>query len=123
MAGSDYVPKFLGGCTITCTATADITAGQLVVVSGDYKVAPSSAAAQSQFGVAVRSVKSGQRVAVWFEGVHQLAASGAISAGTAVVGAASGAVAAATAETPAGEVVGYALAAAANSLVDVRLSY
>ncbi|KLO31589.1 hypothetical protein ABW16_01785 [Mycolicibacter heraklionensis] len=123
MAGTDYMPKFLGGCTITCIATADITAGQLVVNSGDYKVAPASAAAAKQFGVAVRTVKAGQKVAVWFEGVHPLAASGAIAAGAPVIAAASGAVAAAAVDTPVGQIVGYAMAAAANSLVDVRLSY
>lgn len=123
MAGSEYVPKFLGGCEVTFTTTAAVTAGQLVVVNGAYTVAPASAAAQSQFGVAAASAASGATVSVYFEGVHTLAASGAIAAGAAVTAAAAGAVAAATAETPAGEIVGYALAAAANSVVDVRLSY
>lgn len=123
MAGSEYVPKFLGGCEVTYTAAAAVTAGQLVEVTGAYQVSPASAAAQAQFGVAAQSAGVNATTAVYFEGIHTLAASGAITAGQAVTAATGGAVAAATSSTPAGEIVGYAQAAAANNLVDVRLSY
>lgn len=123
MAGTEYVPQFLDGGEITCTASGSITAGQLVVVTGNYAVATATAAAQSQFGVAAASAASGAKVPVYFEGVHTVGATGSIAAGVAVTAASGGTVSAATSETPAGEIVGYAFTAAANSVVDVRLSY
>lgn len=123
MAGFEYVPKFLCAGEISFVAAANVVAGQLVQVTADYQVSPSSAPGQEQFGVAAMTVASGGSLSVYFEGVHTLSASGAIPAGAAVVAGAAGAVAAATASTPAGEVVGYALNTATNGQVDVRLSY
>jgi predicted RecA/RadA family phage recombinase len=126
MAGQDYVPLYLPGHEVTCTAAAAITAGQLVYVSagtvgGNPSVSPTSAATAAQCGVAAQTVASGQQVDVWFGGVHVLAASGAIAAGVPVVAAASGAVADGSADTTYSQIVGKAWSAASNSQVVVKL--
>ena len=125
MAGQDYVPDFLCGDELTCTAGANITAGQLVYVSGNTwpnpTVSPTSAATAAQCGVAANTVSSGGLVDVYFAGVHQLAASGSITAGDPVIAAASGAVADLSSGTTYSQVVGKALTTAASSLVHVRL--
>ena len=120
MAGYDYVPLFLPGCEVSVTAGAAVTAGQVVVVSEDNTVSPSSAASEALTGVAAQTVASGAPLSVWFSGVHVLAASGAIAAGGAVTATDSGAVAAypTTGGDPA-TIVGRALSAASNNQVTV----
>jgi hypothetical protein len=126
MAGSDYVPDFLPGHEITCTAGANITKGQLVFVSGNSwpnpTVSPTTAATAAQCGVAANTVASGGTVDVYFKGVHQLAASGSITAGDPVVAAAAGAVADIASGTTYDQIVGKALTTAASSLVHVMLA-
>lgn len=122
MAGSDYVPNFLPAFQITCTAAAAITQGQLVYVSGNYAVTPTSAATSARCGVAAQTVPSGSPVDVYFVGVHTLTASGAITAGDPVVAAASGAVADLGAGTNYSQVIGNALTTAANGQVQVFLN-
>lgn len=97
MAGQDYVPAFLPGHEISCTAGANITAGQLVYVSANSwpnpTVSPTTAATASLCGVAANTVASGAPVDVYFKGVHALTAAGTVTAGDNVVAAASGQVA------------------------------
>lgn len=121
MAGSDYVPAFLPGDQLSLTAGAAITQGQLVYISAANTVSPTTAATESWIGVAAQTVPQGQPVDVYTEGVHILAASGAIAAGAAVVAATGGAVATIGSVTDYAEVVGVALSAAANNQVTVKL--
>ncbi|TDH57542.1 DUF2190 family protein [Mycobacterium eburneum] len=121
MAGSDYVPLFLPGSQVSFTAGAAITQGQLVYISADNTVSPTTAATEAWIGVAAQTVPSGAQVDVYTEGVHLLAASGAIAAGAAVVAGAAGAVATIGSVTDYAEVVGVAISAAANSQVAVKL--
>jgi hypothetical protein len=135
MAGQDYVPDFFPGHQVSCIAGANITQGQVVYVSANTwpnpTVSPTSAATEALCGVAAATAASGAVVNVYFTGIHQVAASGSITAGGPVAAAASGAVAAAadpTANTSTGVISGYgvvignALTTAASSLVHIRLN-
>lgn len=118
-----YSPVWFPGDTFSSVTSATTTAGQLVYVSGDNTVAPTTAATAAWIGVAAQDAASGAGVTVYTEGVHELAASGAITAGDLVIPAAAGAVAtigSATATTDS-QIVGVALAAAASSKVTVLL--
>lgn len=93
-------------------ASADITKGQVVVVSGDMKVAPASAASAAVIGVAMFDAKQGDPVSVETEGLFSLTASGAITAGAQVESAADGKVA--TKGGTVTKVIGIALNTASN---------
>jgi predicted RecA/RadA family phage recombinase len=118
---ADHTPIHKPGDAITMTASANITGGQLVIVSGADTVAPSSAASAAWLGIAAFDAASGEKVTVLTGGVHEIAASGAIAAGAAVIGAAAGAVATIGSETNYATVVGVALAAAASGKVRIKL--
>jgi predicted RecA/RadA family phage recombinase len=117
-----YSPSKFPADQLTFTAGATITAGQLVYISAADTVSPTSAATGAWVGVAAFDAASGSLVTVYVEGVHILAASGAIAAGANVIGAAAGAVATIASDASDGQnIVGLALTAAANSLVKVLL--
>jgi hypothetical protein len=119
-----YSPVWFPGDTYSSVTSATVTAGQLLYISGDNTVAPTTAATSAWIGVAAQDAASGAGVTVYTEGVHQLAASGAITAGDLVIAAAAGAVqtiGSATATTDS-QIVGKALAAAASNLVVVALT-
>lgn len=59
---ADYAPKYLYADQITGTASATITGGQLLVVSGDGTVGPAGADAANVIGVAAQDAASGARV-------------------------------------------------------------
>ena len=99
-AGLNLVQKKL-------VAGADVKKGQVVYVSGDMTVAPTSGASAAVLGVAMFDAKAGEPVAVECEGLMKLTASGTIAAGAKVVSAAGGKVAAGTENT-----IGVALSAA-----------
>lgn len=92
----DYNPIYSPGKAITCVASATITGGQLVHVSGDGTVAPAAADSNKVVGVAAHDAATGAPVTVHaLTGVvHELiAGTGGITAGAMVkVGAASNAV-------------------------------
>ena len=88
-------------------AGADLTKGQVVYVSGDLTVSPTSGASAAVIGVAMFDAKAGEPVAVECEGLMKLTAAGTIAAGAKVVSAAGGKVAAGTENT-----IGIALSAA-----------
>lgn len=92
-------------------ADGDLTAGQVVYISGDMKVKATAAASKAVLGVAMFDAKSGEPVAVECEGLFKLTASAAITAGAQVESAAGGKVAAAG--TTVTKVIGIALNAAA----------
>jgi hypothetical protein len=108
---SGYVPKF-EGLAVTRKASADITGGQMVAVTGAGTVGPAGAAADNWVGVAAFDAKSGESVTVHSGGVQRPIASAAISAGDLVVTAASGKVATAGETPAAGTLVGVAATAA-----------
>ncbi len=110
----DYLPLYKPGQSVPLQASAAITGGQLVVVSGTGTVAPSSVATHAWVGVAAQDVPSGQKVTIHKGGVQELTATGAITAGDRVIPATAGTVAALGAGTDYSQVVGVALTTAAN---------
>lgn len=127
---AEYLPLHDDGDSITRSASATITGGQLVRVSGSGTVAPVSAASADWLGVAAFDAASGDAVTVFCSGVQRLTASGTVTAGDQVVGATSGQVATlavaagATAAdiNAARQVVGLALTTATSgNLVEVKL--
>lgn len=110
---ADYVELFDEGDDLTFTASAAITAGQLVGVSGDKTVAPTSGATAAWVGVATTDAASGARVGVVSGGVQLPVASGAVAAGDLVMAATAGKVATFSGTNYA-QVVGLALAPAAD---------
>lgn len=124
---AEFLPKFLPGQTWTATTSANVTAGQLLIASGDGTVGPSTANSIATVGVAMFDAASGGLVTVASPKQAVLTASGAISAGDQVVPAANGAVsklAAVTTPTAADvtntrAIVGVALTTAAGNKVTV----
>lgn len=111
---ADYVPLYKPGESITSTASATITGGQLCGVSGSGTVAPTAAAAASFVGVAAFDVANGDKVTLHKGGVQRLTAAGAVTAGDIVVPASAGRVAT-NAAPGAGQQVGVALTTAADA--------
>jgi hypothetical protein len=87
---ADYLPLYPEDEAITRKASATITGGQLVRVSGDGTVAPVSAASADWLGVAGHDAVNGQQVTVWIGGVQRIPCVAAITAGALVEGGASG---------------------------------
>lgn len=127
---ASYVPLFNPGQAITSQASAAVTGGQLLAVSGSGTVAPAGANALNWVGVATQDAVTGEKVGVVSGGVQRLTASGAVTAGDVVVAAAAGQVstlAAVTTPTAADvtntrAIVGIALTTAANgALVEIKM--
>ena len=74
-------------------ADGDLTAGQVMYISGSMKVKATTAATSAVLGVAMFDAKGGEPVAVECEGLFKLTAAGAITAGAPVAAAAGGKVA------------------------------
>lgn len=119
---AEYIAPSTPGAYVTFTASAAITAGQLVGISGSNTVAPTSGESAAWVGVATTDAASGAKVGITSGGVQELTAAAAIAAGALVVSAAAGqvATAAAVAATPTTAdgntgraIVGVALTAAA----------
>ncbi|MFJ2518660.1 capsid cement protein [Cellulosimicrobium cellulans] len=104
----DYVPLFEGNAR-TFTADADVTGGQLVIVTGDRAVSTATADSAAVVGVAAFDAKDGDDVTVHGGGVQRLIAAGAITAGARVAAAAGGKVSVTGENT-----IGLALTAAAD---------
>lgn len=119
---ADHTPDYLAGAAVTFLASADVSGGQLVEISGNVSVAPTSGATAAWRGIAAFDAKAGDRVTVLSGGVHTLDASGAIAAGAVVVAAADGKVAALGSDPDYSQVVGIAEAAATNNKVRVKLA-
>lgn len=111
---ADYNPLYLPGVAFTSTASAAITGGKAVYVSGDGTVANSTTAANLIIGIASQdAAASGDKVGVFARGtVHLLTASGTVTAGDVVEAAAAGAVATHTQGTNDVRVFGIALTTA-----------
>ncbi|MEV6258074.1 capsid cement protein [Nocardia sp. NPDC051911] len=118
---ADYLPLYFPGEKVPCTTSAAVTAGQMLVVSGNNTVAASSGAAIGYGVAAYDDPVGGAQIMAYRDGIHVLAASGTINPGDAVIPAAGGAVAAIGSDTNYAHVVGQALAAASSGKVTVAL--
>lgn len=86
-----YEPKYLFGEQINATASAAITGGQQLVVSGNGTVAPAGGASAAHVGTAAMDAATNGRLSYFPRGkVHVSTASGAITAGDQLVTAAAG---------------------------------
>lgn len=123
---SDYAPIFTGGVVpFTATTSGAVTGGNVVVWSGSGTVAVSGADSAVVAGVAAHDIGSGGKLTIWpLDGcVHELVASGAITALAGVVTDASGQVKTATIATAAaaGTLIGTAATTAAGSPLKLRV--
>lgn len=110
---AEYLPIHTPGQAITLKASATITAGQVVAVSGSGTVAPAGADSATWVGVAAFDAATNDDVTIYAGGTQSVTASGAITAGDAIECAAAGAVATAASAT-ALTYVGVALTTAAD---------
>lgn len=117
---ADYLPTYKPGQALTLKASATVTGGQVVEVSGSGTVAPTSAASAKVVGVAGFDGVTNDNITVYAGGVQHCTASGTIAAGAMVESAAAGAVASHTAGTNDYNAFGIALTAATNGQ-DVRV--
>ena len=118
--GNSHIHLFAPGQSVTCVASADMTGGRLVEITGPRAVAHAAANSAKVFGTAATDAKSGDDVLVLRGGVQNLVASAEIVAGARVKPAADGK----TVTVGAGEAgIGLALtaAAAADALLQVAL--
>jgi hypothetical protein len=116
---ADYGVVFAGGTApITFQASATVTGGRLVESTGASTVGPAGAASTKVLGVAAFDAASGAKVDVWpLPGVvHEVVASGAISAGDGLIAGAAGVVSTIGAGTFQ-QLVGVAMAAAADTAI------
>lgn len=100
-------------------AGADCKKGQVVEITGDLEVSPTSASSAKVLGVAMFDAKAGEPVAVECEGLFKMIASAAINAGDHVVSAADGKVATGS-DNPVG--IAISNASAADEYVFVKFS-
>lgn len=90
---AQHTHLFNPGAAVTFTAEAAVTAGQLVIVTGDREVSPGTAKSAAWVGVAAFDAAIGESVTVLKGGVQKILASGVIAAGDTVVAGAAGTVA------------------------------
>lgn len=106
---ADYAPLFVPGQDFTLQASATITGGQLLAISGSETVAPTGSGTAIGLGVAARDAASGDKVLVRCGGVQRIVASGAVTAGDLLIPAAAGKVSTQAPGTASNYVVGRAL--------------
>lgn len=111
---ADYVPLFKPGQAVTSLASAAITGGQLLAVTGDGTVGPAGAASTGVVGVAAQDAANGARVGLFGRGqVHRgISGVGGNTAGDPLIAGAAGTLVTAAAP-PLGQQVGIALTTAA----------
>lgn len=88
----EYLPVFKPGQAITLKASAAITAGQIVAITGVGTVGPAGANAVNWIGVASTDAAINDNVTICADGVQSVTTSGTVTAGDLVVCAAAGAV-------------------------------
>lgn len=123
---ADYQPIFTGGTKPwTATTAGAVTGGRVLAASATGVVTHAGADSAVAVGVAAHDAASGAKVAVWpIDGcIHELEASGAITALAGVVTDAAGQVKTATIATAAaaGTLIGTALTTAAGSPLKLRV--
>ena len=90
---AQHVHLFTPGQAVTFTAEAAVTAGQLLVISGNREVSPAGVNATAWIGTAAFDAAAGEQVTVLMDGVQKLLAASDIAAGDLVVAAAGGKIA------------------------------
>lgn len=125
---ADYTPVYTGGVKpFSATTSAAVVGGNVLIVSGNGTVSASTADSAVVCGVAGNDAASGARVTVWpLDGcIHELVASGAITAAGGVNADAAGQVKASGTGIPtqaaAGALIGTALTTAAGSPLKLRV--
>lgn len=116
---ADYTPVFANGTAPwTLQASATVTGGRLVEVTGNGTVGPAGAASVKVLGVAATDAATGAKVQVWpLAGLtHKVLGTGAIAAGDNLAAGAAGVVAAIGAGTF-GQLIGVADRAAADATI------
>lgn len=89
---ADYVPYLFEGDAINLTAGAAITGGQVVSVTGNMTVAPTTGPDTKVIGIAAFDAAVGDLVTVYRGVVFWVTATGAIAAGDKVTSAVNGTV-------------------------------
>jgi sulfate adenylyltransferase subunit 1 (EFTu-like GTPase family) len=125
---AEYIPILKPGQAQTLKASATITAGQVVAISGVNTVAAAGANAVNVVGVAAVSAVLNDDVTIYSGGVQNVLASGTVTAGDVVVAGAAGTVATlAAVTTPTAAdvtntraILGVALTTGTDVLVRVR---
>lgn len=114
---------FEPGGSPTFTASAGVTSGQLVAVTGPRTAGPAAADSTKWIGTASTDAATGEQFAVLVGGVQRISVSAAVTAGAQVEATAAGTVATAAAPEV-GTVVGLAIstAAAVGDRVDVIMN-
>lgn len=116
MATNEALPVFKPGQSITYLASAAVTGGRLVEITGDREVAHATADSAKVVGIAAWDAVAGREVTVHSGGVLPLLASGTVTAGDRVSAAADGKVA----TTAEGTAIGVALTTGTDASVDVK---
>lgn len=116
---ADYTPVYTGGVKpITLTTSGAVTGGQVLVASATGTVAAAGGVSAVAVGVAAHDAASGAKVTVWplANVVHELVATGTITALDGVSSAASGGIQTVVVATgaAAGTLIGIALTTATN---------
>lgn len=93
---AEYLPIFQPGQAVTYKASAAVAGGQVVAITGDGTVGPAPAAAVNWVGVASNDAAVNDNVTIYTGGIQAPVASGAVTAGDAVVCGAAGTVATGT---------------------------
>jgi hypothetical protein len=99
---ADYTPVYVPSKVITLTASANVSAGDLLVVSGSGTVAKAAVAATAPvvIGVAGFDAASGTRVTIYGRGiVHESVAQATVTAGDLLTAPLTGATAGAQVQT------------------------
>lgn len=119
---AEYLPLYAPGRAIARQASAAISAGNLVVVTGSGTVGPTTGATASWVGVAANDASVGDNVTIFAGGIQRIVAgTGGVTAGQLVEAAASGQCVTHTNGTNDFNVVGLALnTAVAGALVEVQ---
>ncbi len=119
---AEYLPIFKPGQAITLKASAAITGGQVVEVTGAGTVGPAGANSTKVVGVAGFDAAINDYVTVYAGGVQNCTSAGVITAGDLVAAAASGNVA--TNAAPAvGVQIGIALSTTTGASQAVRVQF
>lgn len=118
---AEYLPIHLPGDLVTLKASATITAGQVVGVTGSGTVGPAGADSAVMVGVATQDAVANDNITISCGGTQSVKAAGAITAGDAIECAAAGAVATASGGTVL-TVIGVALTTAADA-AQVRVRF
>lgn len=119
---AEYLPIFKPGQAITLKASADITGGQVVEVTGAGTVGPAGANSTKVVGVAGFDAAINDYVTVYAGGVQNCTSAGVITAGDLVAAAASGNVAT-NAAPAAGVQIGIALSTTTGASQAVRVQF